>query len=423
VRLAYLCNIYPAVSHSFVRREIEAIERTGHEVIRFSLRPHHSEIKDPSDLREVARTQAILSRGWLRLCAAAVRRFILHPAKSCAAIATAYKLSGKGLSQKARYVIYLLEAAWLVERLKQEQVQHLHAHFGTNPAVVAAIARAWGGPPFSFTVHGPEEFDAPIEMKLRTKIGRARFVAAISSYCRSQLMRWVPETEWTKIKLIRCGVDSGFRDAEPVPPPADSVKLVTVARLSQQKGLPLLIEACARLRDCGERFQLTVVGYGEMQRALQMEIQRLHLEDCVKLDGIKSSEEIRELLIDSRAFVLPSFAEGLPIVLMEALALARPVITTAIAGIPELVDQECGWLIPAGSVTDLVAALKDALHASPESLLAKGLVGRERVLRLHDADRNAAGLSNEFERTQMESVTEFAESRDARAIGPIGDMR
>lgn len=405
MRLAYLCNIYPAVSHSFVRREIEALERAGHEIFRFSLRPYHSEIRDPADLREAAGTESILSQGWRRLVSAGVRGLVLHPVKGWAAITTAYKLSGKGTLDKARYVIYLLEAGWLVERLIEMQVRHLHAHFGTNPAAIAAIARAWGGPPFSFTVHGPDEFDAPVEKKLRMKIERASFVAAISSYSRSQLMRWVSEASWDKLKVVRCGIDSFFRDSAPVAPPPSSVSFVTVARLSEQKGLPLLIDACTRMRDAGERFQLTIVGYGDLQDSLRETIRRHKLENCVVLAGIKSAEEIRELLLSARAFVLPSFAEGLPVVLMEALALARPVITTFIAGIPELVDQECGWLIPAGSVADLVTAMTDALHASPEFLFSKGLVGRERVLRLHDADRNASFLSHEFTRTQTVSAT------------------
>jgi glycosyltransferase involved in cell wall biosynthesis len=387
-----LCNTYPAVSHSFVRREIEAVERAGHHVFRFSLRPFHRDIKDPADLHEAAQTLVILGQGWLLLASAALCMVVAHPLRTCAAVATAFGLSGKGFKQKARHVVYLLEAAWLVRRLWRMKVQHLHAHFGTNPAAIAVIARAWGGPPFSFTVHGPDEFDAPVELRLREKVQSATFVAAISSYCRSQLMRWIPEAQWSKLKLIRCGLDSAFFDVKPSAPPAESVEFVTVARLSQQKGLPLLVEACARLRDTGARFHLTIVGFGDMREALQSKIRSHDLGDCITLAGIRSSEEIRGLLLGARAFVLPSFAEGLPVVLMEALALARPVITTAIAGIPELVDEHCGWLIPAGSEADLVQAMISALAASSEELLSKGMIGRERVLRLHDIDDNASRL-------------------------------
>ena len=403
VRLAYLCNTYPAVSHSFVRREIEAVERAGHEVVRFSLRPFHSDVKDPADLREAAITQAVLEQGWARLIGAAICMASLHLLKTCSAIAAAYRLSGKGIGQKARHFIYLLEAAWLVRQLETMQVDHLHVHFGTNPTAVAAIARAWGGPPFSFTVHGPDEFDAPIELKMGEKVQRASFVAAISSYCRSQLMRWSPEKEWKKLKLVRCGLDSAFLDSNPSPVAPDSVEFVCVARLAQQKGLPLLIDACAVLRESGARFHLTIVGFGDMRDALQSEIRERDLEDCIALVGIKSSDEVHALLQQARAFVLPSFAEGLPVVLMEALALARPVITTSIAGIPELVDDQCGWLIPAGSKDELVEAMRAALETSPAELYSKGLIGRERVLRLHDIDDNASRL--------LEAIEDIREGR------------
>ena len=304
----------------------------------------------------------------------------------------AYRLAGPGLKQKFRHLAYWLEAAWLIRRMEALKIEHLHAHFGTNPAAVAAIASAWGGPPFSFTVHGPDEFDAPLALGLAAKIKAASFVAAISSYGRSQLMRWSAPDQWDKVEVIRCGIDSGFLKARPEPVRADSTEFVCVARLSAQKGLPLLIAACERLRAAGEQFSLTIVGDGEMRGALEQDIRRRKLEDVISLVGVRTSAEIRDHLLSARAFVLPSFAEGLPVVIMEALALSRPVVTTTIAGIPELVDHDCGWLIPAGSEDALVDAMKSALHAPPEELAAKGAIGRERVQRMHDATCNAAML-------------------------------
>ena len=389
MRLAYLCNLYPAVSHSFVRREIDGVEQAGHEVHRFSLRPPHADLRDEADLREAGRTEVVLGQGALRLMLAALFLCLSRPAKSSCALAAAWRLSTGGFNQKFRHLAYWLEAAWLVRRLGQLGVEHLHAHFGTNPAAVAVIVRAWGGPSFSFTVHGPDEFDAPVALSLGRKIAAAKFVAAISSYGRSQLMRWSSPSEWDKIKVIRCGLDPAFLDAPSQAVTAGSTELLCVARLSRQKGLPLLIAACERLRSAGERFTLTIVGDGELRAELEAEIAGRKLEQQVKLEGIRSSQEIRELLVRARAFVLPSFAEGLPVVLMEALALSRPVVTTAIAGIPELVDSECGWVVPAGSEEALAEAMSKALHAPKEELSAKGAVGRERVLRLHDARRNA----------------------------------
>ena len=215
MRLAYLCNLYPAVSHSFVRREIEAIERAGHEVHRFSHRAPRADLRDDADIREAARVEVILRHGVLSLCLATLGLFLTRPAKALKASATAWRLSGPGLRQKVRHAAYLLEAAWLARRLCDLRIEHLHAHFGTNPAAVALLAHAFGGPPYSFTVHGPDEFDAPVALSLAAKIDGAAFVAAISSYGRSQLMRWSSPDQWSKIKVVRCGLDRDFLDASP----------------------------------------------------------------------------------------------------------------------------------------------------------------------------------------------------------------
>ena len=392
MRLAYLCNLYPAVSHSFVRREIHAVEQAGHEVHRFSVRPPRADLRDEADLSEAAQTEVILGRGVASIVVPALVLLLSRPLKSLAALAAAYRLSPPGLKAKAKHLAYWLEAAWLARRLDQLRVEHLHAHFGTNPAAVALIVHAFGGPSFSFTVHGPDEFDAPATLSLAAKIEAASFVVAISSYGRSQLMRWSTPEYWDRIKLVRCGIGADFLDAPPSQVPPVSRALVCVARLSAQKGLPLLIAACERLRTAGEQFTVTIIGDGELRHSLEAEIQSRGLDDCVRLAGVGTSSEIRERLLGARAFVLPSFAEGLPVVLMEALALCRPVIATAIAGIPELVDAQCGWLIPAGDEEALSEAIADVLRATPEELMAKGAVGREHVQRLHDAGANAALL-------------------------------
>lgn len=392
MRLAYLCNVYPAVSHSFVRREIEALVNIGFDVVRFSIRPHRPDLKDPDDLRESAITEAVLGAGYAKLLFEAVGELACRPRLAIKALASAYRMSAAQPKQFVRHIAYLLEAAWLVKRFNQLGVTHLHAHFGTNPAAVALLVRALGGPPFSFTVHGPDEFDAPVALALREKIAASSFVVAISSFGRSQLMRWSAMDEWAKIKVIRCGLgDISFeKAAEPRPA---SREFCCIARLTAQKGLPLLIDACAKLDAEGDDFSVTVIGDGELKSELVAQITARRLGHRVTLAGSKSGADVRDYLLRSRALVLPSFAEGLPVVLMEAMALSRPVIATSIAGIPELVDGACGWLIPAGSVDALVLAMREVLQTSPQELAAKGRVGRARVCRMHSAERGAKLLA------------------------------
>lgn len=410
VRLAYLCNVYPAVSHSFVRREIEAIVALGHEVSRFSIRPHGPDLKDPADLREAARTEVVLGRTYAHLLLIAMVELVSHPVRAAHALAAACRMSGPGLKSLVRHGAYLLEAAWLLRRFKQLNVTHLHAHFGTNPAAVALLTRTLGGPPFSFTVHGPDEFDAPVALALHQKIAAASFVVAISSFGRSQLMRWSSKDQWTKIKVIRCGVDSSFFDS-PTEPWQVSSEFCCVARLTPQKGLPILIDACGRLDAEGEEFSVTIIGDGELRKSLEAEISAKGLEHRIVLAGSRPAADVRHYLQRARAFVLPSFAEGLPVVLMEALALARPVITTTIAGIPELVDETCGWLIPAGSVDALVSAMREALHAPPDELAAMGRAGCQRVRRMHSASRGAELI--------LQAMSSHTQATNTAALGTM----
>jgi glycosyltransferase involved in cell wall biosynthesis len=269
----------------------------------------------------------------------------------------------------------------------------VHAHFGTNAATVALLCNELGGPPFSFTVHGPEEFDKPEFLALREKIERAAFTVAITDFCRSQLYRWARHEDWGRIVVVHCGLDRMFLDAPHTPIPG-APRLVCVGRLCEQKGQLMLVEAAAALRRDGCTFELVLVGDGPMRGAIEAVIAREGLQDCVHITGWKSSEAVRAELLAARALVLPSFGEGLPVVIMEALALGRPVISTCIAAIPELVrDGQTGWLVPASNSRALEAAMRAALEAPVEHLERLGGNGRDLVVERHDAAREAEKLA------------------------------
>jgi colanic acid/amylovoran biosynthesis glycosyltransferase len=275
-------------------------------------------------------------------------------------------------------------------------VQHLHAHFGTNTALVALLLRRLGGPPYSFTVHGPEEFDAPGALKLREKAADAAFVVAISSYGRGQLMRWLRPGDGAKVHVVHCGLgDDSFPEAPPVS--ATSRRFVCVGRLCEQKAQGLLIDAMALLQRDGIDAELVLAGDGEQRADVEAAIARHGLQDRVRITGWISSAQVRDELLASRALVLPSFAEGLPVVLMEAMALRRPVISTYVAGIPELVaNGEHGWLVPSGDAALVAQAMRACLQTDADTLRAMGDAARAQAIRRHSVATEAAKLLKHF---------------------------
>lgn len=388
-RVAYLVNVYPKVSHSFIRTEIGALERLGLTVSRFTIRRTPESFSDNEDRVEAERTTPLLDGNWAALAGAVLRSAVKRPGRTFRALRQSLRSTGMSV----RALAYFAEAAALAEGMEKDKVRHVHVHFGTNPVAVARLAAQLSTISYSFTAHGPDEFDAPSAIDLLGKIAEAGFVAGVSSFGRSQLMRWSSPSHWDRIKVVRCAVAPHFLQENAVTTAGLASKHLTcVARLSAQKGLPLLLLAAARIADTHD-FVIDVIGDGEGRAVLEEQIDRLGLAGRVRLLGWRSSDDVREALSSSRAMVLASFAEGLPVVLMEALALGRPVIATSIAGIPELVDHRNGWLIPAGSVEALAEAMKAVLDAPPEQLAAMGEVGRERVLAMHDPDCNGRHLA------------------------------
>ncbi len=393
MKIAYLVHYYPKVSHSFVRREIAALEEMGMEIERFSIRSCVPELVDRADLAELERTKVILDTSKIILLRNLLQVAFTQPIVFLKAFWLTCKIgwgSDRGL---LRNLIYLVEACSLVKWFKNANISHLHAHFGINPAAVAMLCRVLGGPSYSFTVHGPKEFDSATGLALGEKIKRAKFVVAISSFGKSQLYRWCDRADWSKIHVVRCGLDrmflnTGYSSITQQP------KLVCVGRLCEQKGQLLLVEAAARLAQEGLDFKLVLVGDGSLRDEIESAIARLKIEDKIEITGWASNEEVQKYILASRAMVLPSFAEGLPVVIMEALALGRPVISTYVAGIPELIEPGvCGWLVSAGSIEALTAKMRTALQLPVEELEQMGKVGMERVAKYHDVKQEAFKLA------------------------------
>ena len=397
MRVAYLTTTYPSVSHTFIRRELTELERQVGPVSRFAIRHTPYQIVDADDQRENDQTFRLLTQAPTRWAKALLRRGLVHPMQSLKGLRRALELGFRSQRGMPRHVMYFVEAILLLDEMKERGIEHVHVHFGTNPAAVANIMRVMGGPPYSFTVHGPDELDAPVGLRLDKKMEDASFVVAITDFCAGQLRRWVGHEHWDKIKVVHCTVgDEFFAEAQPIDPSCK--QLICVGRLSAQKGQLLLVDAFADAVDSGVDATLVLAGDGELRPQIEALAARRGIADRLRITGWISGEQVRKEIIASRALVLPSFAEGLPMVIMEAFALGRPVLSTYIAGIPELVvDQQNGWLIPSGSKSAIVTALGKVMSTPVSELEAMAERGRAAVRRNHYTPTETAKLAEHVE--------------------------
>lgn len=394
LKVAYLVNQYPKVSHTFIRREILALERRGVKVLRFSIRGWDAEVVDPLDHSEQAQTRYVLKDGLGPLAAAVAVNLRRRPAAAWSALKAALAMSRKSVRPWPFHLVWFAHACRLRLWLEHENVDHLHAHFGTNSADVAHLLHLLGGPRYSFTVHGPDEFDQAPLLSVPRKVAGAAFVVAISSFTRSQLMRVLPADLWPKLTVVHCGLDEGFFASEPTPLPAAPVMLC-IGRLSSQKGHLTLLEAFAALNR--PDVKLVLAGDGEFRELIDGRIRALGLQGRVQVTGWIGSDDVRRLISEATMIVQPSLAEGLPVVLMEAMAQGRPVISTYIAGIPELVEEgKTGWLVPAGDSAGLARVMGVALDCPKERLAEMGRAGAARARERHHIDAVAGQLVGLF---------------------------
>lgn len=396
IKIAYLTSQYPKVSHSFIRREILALENEGFEITRISIRGWDIELVDDADFEERKKTQYVLKNGLMGLLPAVFKVILKTPLNFLKTLKLAVNLGFRADKRWPYHIIYLFEACLVLNWLKKSNVQHVHVHFGANATEVALLVHALGGPSYSFTIHGPEEFDKPEFIKLAEKIEASAFVVAISSYCRSQIFRWINYRHWQKVKEIHCGIEESFHSVIPIPI-TKSPRLVCIGRLCEQKGQLLLIDAVNILAEKGLDFELVLGGDGEMAGEIRSLIKSYNLEQKIRITGWINSNQVRDEILNAKALVLPSFAEGLPVVIMEAMALRRPVISTYIAAIPELVTTgDNGLLFPAGDVNALAETLEQFLKLSQEQLKIMGDSAYKRVLERHSVDIEAKKLGELF---------------------------
>ncbi len=389
--LAYLMNTYPMTSSTFVREEIRAHEAAGlGPVDRYAIRPWEAELVEPRDIAERERTEYLLVAGVPMLLGGALAELASNPAGFARALADTARLSRAAGGRIVHHAAYFLEAVRFKRRAVAAGHSHVHVHFSTNSAAVAMLAHRLGGPEYSFTVHGPDELEDPGANALALKARHAKAVIAITDYCRGVVVDHCGSWVAPKVHIVGCGIDP--EALEPREEPVTAARLVCVGRLCAAKQQVLLPELAARLSADFPDLKIVLIGDGEDREEIERRRAALGVESHLELVGWGTREEVRAALSGARAMLLPSLAEGLPVVIMEALALGCPVISTRIAGIPELLDESCGWIVAPSDANALEMAVRSCLEADPETLSAMGREGRARVVARHDQTQNAARL-------------------------------
>jgi len=377
--IAYLCSEYPAISHTFIFREIESLRRAGMMVHTASVRkPGNIESMTLPEQQEAKRTLVVLAQPILSVASAHAKSLARNPAGYLRMALAALKPAFSGPCKPIKAAAYFIEAGILLDWLHGLGISHVHEHFGNPTAIVAMLMKTYGGISYSLSIHGPDVFYQVDSAMLEEKVRHASFVRCISHYCRSQVMRLSHPSMWAKHHIVRCGVDP--ERWMPRPEPENDVpQLLCVGRLVPAKGQHILLEACALLKKEGVRFRLTLVGDGPDRPSLERYSREQGLGDSVTFTGVQGQDRVREWYDRADMFILASFAEGVPVVLMEAMAKEIPVISTRITGIPELIDHGRDGLLAAPADTEDLARQIRTLIENPELRRKLGREGRRSV--------------------------------------------
>ncbi|GAB4108191.1 MAG: glycosyltransferase [Phycisphaeraceae bacterium] len=391
MRIAYLTGQYPRATDTFIQREVAALREAGVHVQTFSIRrPPDSEIIGPEQREERERTCYVIPTTILTLISVGARLKFGHPIRYLRGLKLAWQTRQPGLRGMLYALFYFMEAGIIADRMRRDALTHLHNHFGDSSCTVAMLAAELGGFTFSFSLHGPGIFFEPYHWRLDEKLKRALFACTISHFCRSQAMIFCPPDKWDRLHIVHCGVTpESFRAVEHQ---GQGLRLLTVGRLASVKGIPILLQAVKSLVNDHPDLSLTIVGDGPERPAFERMADELGISTHVRFTGYQNQQQVREHLQQHDIFVLPSFAEGVPVVLMEAMASGLPVVTTRIAGIPELVEDGVhGRLVPPGDPASLTDAIRDLIH-DPAKRQQYGQAGRHKVAREYNIQKESAWL-------------------------------
>ncbi len=397
-RLAYLVSRYPAISHTFILREVLGLRKLGIEIEVASINsPDRPTEKLTADEQaEAKRTFFVKAAGAGGALPANAAAFFRGPVAYLGALGFALRLGGTDLKRIVYGLLYFVEAVMVGEWMRSKGVNHLHVHFATPAATVGMIVTRLYPFTMSITVHGPDEFYDVPGYYLPQKIEASKLLCAISHYARSQLIRIVPASQWDKVVITRLGVDPEIFSPRTARPPNAAFEILCVGRLVAAKGQQILLDAVLRLRGEGRSVCLRFVGDGPDRAALEARSKQLGLEGSVVFEGAVNQDRIRAFYQSCDVFALPSFAEGIPVVLMEAMAMEIPVVTTWITGIPELIRSGIDGLLVAPSDDKGFADAIGKLMDDPELCRTLGEQGRRKVVAEYNLGKSVEHLAEVF---------------------------
>jgi len=396
LKIAYLASEYPGISHTFIFREIAALRELGIKVITASIRrPAHLDKMTAPEKADAHATFYIKTSSIKHIVTAHLSLLKQSPGRYLSMLGQAVSLSRQDPRSLFKGIAYFAEAGLLVKWMQDNHTDHVHVHFANPAATVAMIATVYGTMTFSMSVHGPDVFYNVDTGLLAEKVIRAKAVRCISHYCTSQLMRLVPHGLWSKFTIVRCGIDK--EKFSPRPEPNNTVpEILCVGRLVPAKGQHVLLDACGILKERGINFTLTFVGDGEDRPTLESLSRTLGIADRVTFTGAIGQDEVPGYYDRADIFALASFAEGVPVVLMEAMAKEIPSVSTCITGIPELIEDGKNGVLTAPSDTKDLAHRLQQLINDPALRTTLGRKGRQQVLAHYDLNDNCARMADFF---------------------------
>ena len=416
LRVGYLLSQYPAISHTFFLNEVLGLRARGLHIETASInRPDRPSSELPAvEATEARRTYYIKDGKRKRAVKNLLYILLTRPNAVLRGLWAVSRIEGLRLGERIFWLLYLAEALLVGRWMKMRRLEHLHVHFGGPVACVGMLTSIAWRIPYSLTIHGPEELLDVRSYRLREKITQAKFVFCISDFCRSQLYALMPPAEWDKFSVNRLGVDPLV-----LTPPSrlvnftirpDVLRIVSTGRMVPAKGHLILLEAIKLLRERGVELQATIIGGGPELDSLQAYVIRNKLADLVTFTKALSHPETLAHLRRADLFALASFAEGIPVALMEAMSLGLPCVSTTIAGIPELIRSGVdGLLVPPGNALALANAIEGLIT---DNVLRRsiGASARQRIINQYNLPLNQELLAHMFKlRTGHEQRIEEAD--------------